>query len=87
MRYCTACGGRWVPGEGHVCDEAGVEAIKRNPLLLLLMDADGYPDRDAPVILGGGAVSSGSTTTPVPEAWKRASLDAYNQIMAIRDRS
>lgn len=38
--------------EPHVCDSAGLEAMRRNPGLRLLIAADGCLDPTAPVILG-----------------------------------
>lgn len=51
MTYCQKCGNR-VYDSGHVCDEAGIEAMRRNPMLALLIRRDGKLNPDAPVILG-----------------------------------
>lgn len=53
MKYCRECGDR-LTGADHVCSEAGLNAMRRNPILALLIRDDGTPNRDAPVILGGG---------------------------------
>lgn len=49
MRYCTKCGDDAHAGE---CDPVALNAMKRNPFLSLLMNADGSPNPTAPVILG-----------------------------------
>lgn len=57
MTYCPECGARMAPPpSAHVHDEAGLAAMRKNPLLKLLIKPDGTMNPDAPIILGNPAV-------------------------------
>ncbi len=52
MRYCLKCGDRL--GREHVCDEASLSAMRRNPSLRNLMNPDGTARFGVPIVLGNG---------------------------------
>lgn len=53
VKYCRVCGTYAHPENPDAHDQAGMEAIRRNPMLALLFTPTDELDLNAPIILGG----------------------------------